>query len=182
MTEQNEIKLHQKLLKLIPEIISGIKTQNQFFDLLLTYNPHSEIIPTNILLDSRNGNNKMLEVYQTMYDFSVKYLIQTGHNPFLKTGGKEIFEPITSREKEMFQKATTKDLYFYQKLYQDLITGAKADIRFLELQQRNKMLLATDQAVLKIFGAKIKNFTSWLQVVNQELDNRCTNEMHTSIN
>ena len=182
MKEENEIKLHQKSMKLIPAIISGIKTQNQFFDLLLTYNLYSEIIPINILLDSRNGNNKMLEVYQTMYDSSVNYLIQSGRNPFLKSEEKEIFEPITSREKEMFRKATTKDLYFYQKLYQDIIIGAKADIQFLELQQRNKVLLATDQAVLKIFGAKIKNFTSWLEVVNRELDNRCVNDMHTSIN
>ena len=58
----NEIELHQKILKILPDIISGIIAETQLYDLLMQHNPYAEITAINTLLDTRYSNKCMITV------------------------------------------------------------------------------------------------------------------------
>lgn len=93
---------------------------------------------------------------------------------------KKIYKTISPAELGRLKRLDVKNLHFYQQLFQDQITGRKADIKFYNLQKQ--LGQTNDEKYFKSLKFSLFALEERLEVINLELDNRALNHLRSSIN
>ena len=95
---------------------------------------------------------------------------------------KMTIETISPIELNRWNKLKTSSLHYYQLLFQKIVVGREADLEFFKTQSEIITDFTFDERYKKSVLWQIMFFKERLEVVNRELDKRCVNKMHTSIN
>lgn len=91
-----DTEFSQKIISLIPGIITGRKNENELLDMYSNLIKENEFPKLDILLDERNVNNHKIEFYSKLYG---------EHEKFMERSGIEIdYSDMTLTEKEWIEK------------------------------------------------------------------------------
>jgi hypothetical protein len=89
---------------------------------------------------------------------------------------------ISSAEIARTNKLCVKDLYFYKDLFQQILIGRKADLKFYELQEVNDSDFVFEPGLRTGIEKQIVFFTQRLDLINKRLDEQGLTTLRTTAN